>query len=358
MSSIELREITKHFGNFAIIKELNLSIAEGEFVAFVGPSGCGKSTLLRMISGLERVSAGEIYFSGKRVDELTPKDRNIALVFQSYALYPHMTVEQNLGFNLRLAGKPRDEIRRRTRDVACMLDIEPLMQRRPGQLSGGQKQRVAMGRALVREPSVFLFDEPLSNLDAQLRIQMRSEIKALHQNLRITSIYVTHDQIEAMTLADRIVVMNQGRIEQEDSPSAVYSKPANLFVAAFIGSPPMNLIDGHLSLSGAIPMVRLNTGLSLHLSVSPDLTDGTAVVVGIRPEDISLDFGEDRVAGIVKMVEPTGSSNYITLDVGGSRLTVVVGRTMKPSLGSELLISIKPETLHLFEKSTGLRVSR
>src|SRR5690554_4775951 len=243
MAGLELRNIAKSYGAVSVIEGVSLTVADGEFVALVGPSGCGKSTILRMIAGLEDISGGEIVIGSEVVNDLTPKERNIAMVFQSYALYPHMSVYRNMAFNLELAGKPRDEIDRRVQVAATMLELGPLLERKPSQLSGGQRQRVAMGRAVVRNPSVFLFDEPLSNLDAKLRVQMRSEIKQLHNKVGVTSVYVTHDQVEAMTLADRVVVLNRGVIQQSGSPMQLYREPANTFVAGFIGSPAMNLFD-------------------------------------------------------------------------------------------------------------------
>ena len=251
MASLELRGIRKQFGAVPVIHGIDLSIADGEFVALVGPSGCGKSTLLRIIAGLEEASEGEIEIGDRIVNDLGPRDRNIAMVFQSYALYPHMSVFDNMAFNLKLSGKSKAEIEARVAEASRMLDLDPLLKRRPAQLSGGQRQRVAMGRAVVRDPAVFLFDEPLSNLDAKLRVQMRAEIKLLHQKVGTTAIYVTHDQIEAMTLADRVVVLNGGRIEQEGHPMELYRRPANLFVAGFIGSPAMNFADA-VVVDGAI----------------------------------------------------------------------------------------------------------
>jgi len=268
MASVELKNIRKAYGSLDVIHNISLSIEDGQFVALVGPSGCGKSTLLRMIAGLEEITSGEIMIDDAVVNELTPRERNIAMVFQSYALYPHMTVAENMGFNLKLSGLPKPQIEQRVAEAARMLDLTKLMDRKPAQLSGGQRQRVAMGRAIVRNPAVFLFDEPLSNLDAKLRVQMRSEIKTLHQKVKTTSIYVTHDQIEAMTLADRIVVLNQGKIEQEGTPLELYKKPANLFVAAFIGSPAMNLIEGVVEGEGGGPAARLSDGTAIR--IAPD----------------------------------------------------------------------------------------
>lgn len=265
MASVELRDIRKSYAALDVIHGISLDIADGEFIALVGPSGCGKSTLLRMIAGLEEITDGDILIGDKVVNGMTPRERNIAMVFQSYALYPHMTVAENMGFNLKLAGQPKNVIEERVAEAARMLDLGKLLDRKPSQLSGGQRQRVAMGRAVVRNPAVFLFDEPLSNLDAKLRVQMRSEIKALHQKVGTTSIYVTHDQIEAMTLADRVVVLNHGRVEQQGTPLELYKTPANLFVAAFIGSPAMNLIEGVVDGEGDQPAARLKDGTAIRI---------------------------------------------------------------------------------------------
>jgi multiple sugar transport system ATP-binding protein len=262
MASVEIRDIRKSYGALEVIHGISLSIEDGEFIALVGPSGCGKSTLLRMIAGLEEITDGEVFIGGRVVNPLTPRERNIAMVFQSYALYPHMTVAENMGFNLKLSGLSKPEIEKRVGEAARMLALTDLLQRKPSQLSGGQRQRVAMGRAIVRDPAVFLFDEPLSNLDAKLRVQMRTEIKSLHQKVATTSVYVTHDQIEAMTLADRVVVLNGGRIEQVGTPLELYRKPANLFVAGFIGSPAMNLLAGTVEAEEGEPSGSLQSAKS------------------------------------------------------------------------------------------------
>ncbi|HEY8358979.1 MAG TPA: sn-glycerol-3-phosphate ABC transporter ATP-binding protein UgpC, partial [Ramlibacter sp.] len=288
MASITLRGISKHYDRQPVLHGIDLDIAEGEFVALVGPSGCGKSTLLRLVAGLEDITAGELRIGGRRVNDAAPADRNIAMVFQNYALYPHMTVRENLGFALRLQGTARSEIERRVAEVATPLGLQPLLDRLPRQLSGGQRQRVAMGRAIVRRPVVFLFDEPLSNLDAKLRVQMRTEIKALHQRLGTTTVYVTHDQVEAMTMADRIVVLKDGVIEQQGAPLELYDRPRNAFVAGFIGSPAMNFIPGRLLLDGA-PRVVTDDSLSLPLAAAPRGAHGTKVLYGARPEHFTLD---------------------------------------------------------------------
>ena len=269
MASVELQGLRKAFGSVEVIHGVDLAVRDGEFVALVGPSGCGKSTLLRIIAGLEDATDGDVLIGDRIVTELTSRQRNVAMVFQNYALYPHMTVRDNMGFNLKLSGDSRAEIRRKVEEAARLLELTELLGRRPYQLSGGQRQRVAMGRAIVRDPAVFLFDEPLSNLDAKLRVQMRAEIKALHQKVRTTAIYVTHDQIEAMTLADRVVVLNDGRIEQAGSPLELYRNPANLFVAGFIGSPSMNFLDAEVIENGGDLLARLESGGALRLEPEP-----------------------------------------------------------------------------------------
>ncbi len=288
MASVELKDIRKSYGSLGVIHGISLEISDGEFIALVGPSGCGKSTLLRMIAGLEEITDGDVLIGGKIVNEMTPRERNIAMVFQSYALYPHMTVAENMGFNLKIAGQPKAVIEERVTEAARMLDLANLLDRKPSQLSGGQRQRVAMGRAVVRNPAVFLFDEPLSNLDAKLRVQMRSEIKTLHQKVGTTSIYVTHDQIEAMTLADRVVVLNQGRIEQQGTPLELYKKPANLFVAAFIGSPAMNLIECIVDGEDGAPAARLDDGTAIRIASDRNVKRGQSVTIGLRPEHFAM----------------------------------------------------------------------
>ncbi|MGN6765490.1 MAG: ABC transporter ATP-binding protein, partial [Rhizobiaceae bacterium] len=307
MSTVDLINLRKVFGTTEVLHGIDVSIAQGELLALVGPSGCGKSTLLRMIAGLESVTGGDIRFDGTSVNDTSPKRRNIAMVFQNYALYPHMTVRENISLNLRISRLARDEVRRRVEEAARLLEIETILDRRPSQLSGGQRQRVAMGRAIVRNPSVFLFDEPLSNLDAKLRVQMRAEIKALHQKVRTTSIYVTHDQIEAMTLADRVAVMNAGRIEQLGTPMELYTAPANRFVGGFIGSPAMNFLPATISGNAA----SLGVGRhSLPLSPGVQVTDGSKVLLGLRPEHLRISE-TPRLQGTVRQVEPTGSQTHL-----------------------------------------------
>src|SRR6186713_125050 len=287
MASVGIRDVKKAFGPTQVIHGVDISISDGEFVVLVGPSGCGKSTLLRMIAGLENITAGEIRIGERVVNNVPPKERDIAMVFQNYALYPHMTVADNMGFSLKLRGASADEISKGVRRAAEILALTPLLERYPRQLSGGQRQRVAMGRAIVRDPQVFLFDEPLSNLDAKLRVQMRTEIKELHQRLKTTTVYVTHDQIEAMTMADKIVVMHDGLVEQIGAPLELYDKPKNLFVAGFIGSPAMNFLKGTIRVNGAVSFSGPN-GVRLPLAAAPTGADGRPAVYGVRPEHFVL----------------------------------------------------------------------
>ena len=340
MAGLSLRSVKKSFGEVEVVHGVDLEIVDREFMVFVGPSGCGKSTLLRMIAGLEDITSGEIAIDGRVVNELDPKDRDIAMVFQDYALYPHMTVFENMAFSLRYRGIDRQEIRRRVDEAARILDIEPYISRMPRQLSGGQRQRVAMGRAIVRDPKVFLFDEPLSNLDAKLRVQMRTEIKRLRERVATTTIYVTHDQVEAMTLADRIVILNHGRIEQIGTPEDVYDRPASTFVAGFIGAPPMNLLP-----SAALPAAgRPSEGLLL----------------GVRPEhlvwhDGGVGGGAPLVEGTASLVEPLGSDTLVSLDVGGTAVVARLPPRVVRRKGEAVRLAADPANLHFFDRSTGLR---
>ncbi|MBN9434157.1 MAG: sn-glycerol-3-phosphate ABC transporter ATP-binding protein UgpC [Bosea sp.] len=359
MSTVELSGLRKSYGSADILHGIDLRIADGEFIALVGPSGCGKSTMLRMIAGLEDITGGEVRVDGRRVNDETPKQRNVAMVFQNYALYPHMSVEQNIGLNLKIAGLAAGEVRKRVADVARLLDIEDLLARRPSQLSGGQRQRVAMGRAIVRDPAVFLFDEPLSNLDAKLRVQMRTEIKALHAKVRKTSIYVTHDQIEAMTLADRVVVMNKGRIEQMGEPIELYERPANRFVAGFIGSPTMNFLDGTLGSEGG-PHAVLADGTPIALGRLPEGSGpGRRVTVGIRPEHVMVGaapatFSAARLA----LIEPTGAQTHLVFDLVGASLTAVMPGAGRFRPGETIDLRIEPADVHLFDPETGEALPR
>ncbi len=347
MSAVSLHGVRKSFGSTEVVHGVDISIADGEFCVLVGPSGCGKSTLLRMIAGLEEISAGEIAIGARVVNALRPKERDIAMVFQNYALYPHMTVYDNMAFSLRLAGVAKDEAEQRVADASQILGLNDYLQRYPRQLSGGQRQRVAMGRAIVRKPQVFLFDEPLSNLDAKLRVAMRTEIKALHQRLTTTSVYVTHDQIEAMTMADKIVVMNNGRVEQIGSPLELYDNPANLFVAGFIGSPAMNFLKGRLN--GAA--VAVGSGISL--SVRTKLESGRDVLVGVRPEHLAV--AADGVPAEVVVVEPTGADTQIFCKLAGTAVTAVVRERHDFRPGES--IRLKPQLTYLFDPSSGARLA-
>ncbi|WP_104668227.1 ABC transporter ATP-binding protein [Ensifer adhaerens] len=353
MASVTVTSARKSYGHFEVLHGVDVDIQDGEFVILVGPSGCGKSTLLRMIAGLEEISSGDIVIGSKVVNDVAPKERDIAMVFQSYALYPHMTVEANMGFSLRLAKAPKDEIRQRVREAAQILNLEHLLERYPRNLSGGQRQRVAMGRAIVRQPQVFLFDEPLSNLDAKLRVQMRSEIKQLHQRLRTTTIYVTHDQIEAMTMADRIVVMRDGYVEQIGSPLDLYDRPANLFVAGFIGSPGMNFIRGKVSASGPFAFIS-EGGVQLPLAESVAARRGQDVIYGIRPEHLLINQG--GVDATVSLIEPTGAETQITAQLGTTPIVASVRDRFDVQPGNVISVGVDLSAVHLFNAHTELRI--
>jgi len=344
MATLELDRLVKRYGTVEVIHGVDLQVPSGAFCVFVGPSGCGKSTLLRMIAGLETVSAGEIRIAGRRVNELPAARRGLAMVFQSYALYPHMTVRQNLAFGLENLGTPRAEIARRVAEAARMLRIEELLDRRPKALSGGQRQRVAIGRAVVREPAIFLFDEPLSNLDAELRVQMRIELKALHERLGNTMIYVTHDQVEAMTMADLIVVLSKGRIEQAGPPLELYHRPANLFVAGFLGSPKMNFLPVRPAEGG----VRLASGDLLAMP-EPALGTEAELTLGVRPEHLVLAPDADEgVAGRVRLVEHLGAEVHLHLETGAGPLTLRTTGGSAAAAGDRVRVVIPPEACHLF----------
>ena len=349
MGSVSIQAAKKSYGAVQTLHGVDIEIADGQFTILVGPSGCGKSTLLRMVAGLETISAGQIAIDGQRVNEKEPKDRDIAMVFQNYALYPQMTVAQNMGFALEMAGKSRAEIAEAVARAAEILSLTPLLQRKPGQLSGGQRQRVAMGRAIVRQPKVFLFDEPLSNLDAKLRVQMRAEIKALHQRLGSTILYVTHDQIEAMTMADQIVVLNAGRVEQIGAPLELYDRPANVFVAGFLGSPAMNLLPaevgaGRLQVAGqALPCPQ-------------GLQAGQKLIFGLRPEDIALAGPGQGALARVLGVEPTGAETHVTLDLAGQSLTLVTRARLSLAPGDLLGLDLTAGPQHLFDAASGRRL--
>ncbi|MDR6100142.1 multiple sugar transport system ATP-binding protein [Agrobacterium larrymoorei] len=341
MSRVQIRQAGKRYAALEVLKGVSVDIEDGQFVVLVGPSGCGKSTLLRMIAGLEEISSGEIDIGGRVVNNLPPKDRDIAMVFQSYALYPHKTVAENMGFALRLKKVPVAEINAKVTRAAEILSLTNLLDRYPKQLSGGQRQRVAMGRAIVRDPQVFLFDEPLSNLDAKLRVQMRAEIKELHQRLKTTTIYVTHDQVEAMTMADKIVVMRDGSIEQVGTPLELYDHPKNMFVAGFIGSPSMNFIKGKMDAAG----FTTDNGIALP---SPDRRPTSATVYGIRPEDLQL--AEDGIPLEVIVIEPTGSETMVLAKLGKQNITCVFRERVSALAGSIIRVVPRLEAVHLFDE--------
>lgn len=355
MASVSFRNIEKSFGKTKIIHGISFEITDGEFVVLVGPSGCGKSTLLRMLAGLEEISGGEIAVDDRVVNDLDSKDRDIAMVFQSYALYPHMTVRDNMAFSLKLRKADAELTNQRVSDAAKILNLDMLLDRFPRELSGGQRQRVAMGRAIVRDPKVFLFDEPLSNLDAKLRVSMRAEIKALHQRLKTTTVYVTHDQIEAMTLADRIVVMHDGIIEQIGTPLELFDRPGNLFVAQFIGSPSMNVFEGTLrSVNGKFEVDAL--GVNWPVERVSEGRDGQAVSYGIRPGDITISNSGQGIEAKVIVVEPTGAETELLLEVGGTQIvTVMHGRTTAQP-DDIVRIEIDANKAHIFEAQTGKRL--
>ena len=355
MASVAIRDVQKAFGTTRIIHGVSVDIQDGEFVILVGPSGCGKSTLLRMIAGLENISAGEIRIGDRVVNDVPPKERDIAMVFQNYALYPHMTVRDNMAFSLKLRKAPKAEIDTRVSKAAGILGLGALLDRYPRQLSGGQRQRVAMGRAIVRDPQVFLFDEPLSNLDAKLRVAMRTEIKELHQRLETTIVYVTHDQIEAMTMADRIVVMHDGIVEQVGAPLELYDRPQNIFVAGFIGSPAMNFLPGRLKANGQATFVGPG-GMEIPLgAAAPAASDGKAVTLGVRPEHFKIDAGGTPVEVVV--VEPTGSETLIAVRSGGHDMTCLFRERVLPNPGETIRIRPDVGLSHLFDADTGQRLA-
>jgi multiple sugar transport system ATP-binding protein len=354
MASVEIRDVRKAYGSTQVIHGVNIGIEDGEFVILVGPSGCGKSTLLRMIAGLENITGGQILIGNRVVNDVPPKARDIAMVFQNYALYPHMTVADNMAFSLKLRNAPKAEIESRLGKAASILGLTQLLDRYPRQLSGGQRQRVAMGRAIVRDPQVFLFDEPLSNLDAKLRVQMRTEIKELHQRLKTTTVYVTHDQIEAMTMADKIVVMHDGIVEQMGAPLELYDRPANLFVAGFIGSPAMNMIKGRVR-AGAAPHFEAESGAKLPLASAPAASDGRAAVYGIRPEHIRL--APEGVAGEVVVVEPTGSETQVVARISGEEVVSVFRDRIQAKPGEAIRLMPDPGLVHLFDAESGKRIA-
>src|SRR5271170_7569913 len=352
MSSVHIRDVRKSFGGFEVLHGVTIPIEDGAFVVLVGPSGCGKSTLLRMLAGLENITSGTISIGDRVVNNVQPKERDIAMVFQNYALYPHMTVADNMGFSLKLRGAKSDEIKSGVKRAAEILALTPLLERYPRQLSGGQRQRVAMGRAIVRDPQVFLFDEPLSNLDAKLRVQMRTEIKELHQRLKTTTVYVTHDQIEAMTMADKIVVLHDGVVEQVGAPLDLYDRPANQFVAGFIGSPAMNFLNGRLSREGGAAKFVAETGESLALSANVAGADGAPVTIGVRPEHFTLDPDGGAAAEVI-VVEPTGSETQVFAKFCGREIVSVFRERIDARPGGSIRLSAPPERIHLFDAKSG-----
>ena len=363
MANVSFKNIEKSFGKVKVIHGISFDISDGEFVVLVGPSGCGKSTLLRMLAGLEEISGGEIAVDGRVVNELDSKDRDIAMVFQSYALYPHMTVRENMAFSLKLRKADQAMTQERVANAARILNLDTLLERYPRELSGGQRQRVAMGRAIVRDPKVFLFDEPLSNLDAKLRVSMRAEIKALHQRLKTTTVYVTHDQIEAMTLADRIVVMHDGIVEQIGSPLELFDKPGNLFVAQFIGSPSMNVMNGVLKKSGGVACVDV-AGQLWPVAANAGGSEGQAVSYGVRPGDLSIvEDGPARgatsgqtIAAKVIVVEPTGAETELLLQVGEHQLVLVMHGRTTAQPDDVVHLSVDSAKTHLFDAASGVRL--
>jgi len=364
MASVTLKDIVKKFGKTEVIHGVNLDISDREFVVLVGPSGCGKSTLLRLVAGLEKVTKGDILIDDRVVNDIAPKDRGAAMVFQNYALYPHMDVFNNMSFGLTLSKIPKTEIQRRVNEVADILELSDLLKRKPYQLSGGQRQRVAMGRAMVRKPSIFLFDEPLSNLDAKLRTQMRTEIKLLHKRVQTTIIYVTHDQVEAMTLADRIVVMRDGYIEQIGKPIELFQKPDNTFVAGFIGSPPMNLVPARIVHSDT--GLKLNFPGTLQIPVpekpSSKIQDGMEVIMGLRTEDLTIDNGgkrfpeEWKVDGVVEVVEPLGGETNMHIDLLGTKFIAKSEGRRTINVDEKIKLALNLEHLHIFDAETSLSI--
>jgi multiple sugar transport system ATP-binding protein len=354
MASVKVRDVRKAFGAVEVLHGVTIDIDDGSFVVLVGPSGCGKSTLLRMIAGLENITSGEILIDDRVVNNVPPKARDVAMVFQNYALYPHMTVAANMGFSLKLRGAPKTDIDTRVRRAAEILGLVPLLERYPRQLSGGQRQRVAMGRAIVRDPQVFLFDEPLSNLDAKLRVAMRTEVKELHQRLQTTTVYVTHDQIEAMTMADKIVVMHDGIVEQIGTPLDLYDRPDNQFVAGFIGSPAMNFLKGKVKSNGAAGFEGPN-GVPLPLAQLPRNSEGRPAIYGIRPEHFTV--ADDGAEAEIIVVEPTGSETQVFATLGGEEIVAIFRERHQFNPGDKIRLKPNPTLVHLFDETTGKRLN-
>ncbi|MFC0399904.1 ABC transporter ATP-binding protein [Paraburkholderia rhizosphaerae] len=357
MAAVQLSGIYKRYGDTQVVHGIDLHIDDGEFVVLVGPSGCGKSTLMRMVAGLEEISGGDLTIGGTRANGLAPQQRNISMVFQSYALYPHLSVYDNIAFGPRIRKEAASAFKPRIEAAAKMLNLSGYLDRLPRALSGGQRQRVAMGRAVVREPSLFLFDEPLSNLDAKLRVQMRTEIKALHQRLKNTVIYVTHDQIEAMTMADRIVVMNAGRIEQIGRPLELYDRPANLFVASFLGSPSMNFAEGEVVAGDGGLALLLADGLRIALTGQLPVQPGAKVTLGVRPEHIETSAAQDGIPMAIEVVEPTGAETHLYGKVGGSAWCVTTRERAVLEPGQRVTLRLPAEHRHLFDTESGRRLA-
>jgi len=368
MGFLDIRNVSKSYGNVKVLHEVDISVEEGEFLVLVGPSGCGKSTLLNMIAGLEAITSGDISIKGRVVNGVHPSKRNIAMVFQSYALYPNMTVGQNMTFGLEMHGVPKPEREKALADVGKLLQIEELMNRKPGQLSGGQRQRVAMGRALVRNPDVFLFDEPLSNLDAKLRVDMRTEIKKLHDNLKTTIVYVTHDQIEALTLSTRIAVMYQGHVQQLGTPKEIYDKPANVYVATFMGSPAMNVIPARVAMKDGVPHARVSNsaGAEQFLKFSQDnlaAWDGKEILLGIRPEAITDPDGADRnshniasIRNTIGITEPAGADTFVRMELGGKDIVARMRADVNVGTGDTFEFAVNMEKAVAFDPATEERI--
>jgi len=359
LAIVTLEHVSKSFGKVVAVDDVSIKIEDKTFVALLGPSGCGKTTTLRLIAGLEVLTGGDIYIGDRLVNDLSPRDRNIAMVFQSYALYPHMSVFDNMAFPLKIRKVPKDETKKRVMDAASLLEVQELLDRKPKELSGGQRQRVALGRAIVRNPEVFLLDEPLSNLDAKLRVYMRAELKRLQRNLGVTTIYVTHDQVEALTMSDRIAVMNEGKLQQVNGPDELYSKPANTWVAGFIGSPPMNFFDCTLTLEGqqaSLDASEFKLGIDRQLAAAiKEKSSSSEFILGARPEDVSVAkgaLGRDAIPAEVYVVEPVGESTIVDLKIGKYLVKARAPAGFKAEIGDRVGLSIAKEKMHIFDKKT------
>lgn len=354
MTDVTLKEVSKKFGSFQVCHNIDLDIKAGEFITLLGSSGCGKTTTLNMVAGLEDSTSGDILIGGRRVNDLSPVERDVAMVFQNYALYPHMTVAQNIGFTLKMRGVASAIVREKVQKLAASLELGHVLERFPAQLSGGQQQRVAIGRALVREPRIFLFDEPFSNLDASLRVKMRTEVKELHVQQSVTSIFVTHDQEEAMSISDRIAVMYRGRVEQFGSPEEIYAHPASRYVASFIGSPQIELLDGILEMSNGATFLRAGQrALPLHIDQG-NFKSGRAVEFGVRPEHVRM--GDTGIEGRVQMLQPIGPATHVTIDTAAGTFIASVPGFLRVKPGDNVKVEIQASDLHVFDKETGLRL--